>query len=291
MGRELLMQNMPNITLMEAVVVCAAVLLLYIGPAVLAWSDARRRRRLQARETRASQLWTEPMPPFSVTPEPSPASGEMTAPVPSPDALETTVANAEVSQLAGSDLRSAPLSEPLAPRAAAAAPSPESAVSAPAPIAPAMAAVADQNDGSLLELQPLDGPSRHCFRLADLHQTRLPDWPPSAIRNDPERNRLWQDAERVAEEHRAVIASAAIWSPYPARSSCLGAAETEGPRARVRFLLFPLPWPVTQSQAVAQAVFEIDRARGEIRGWVDALRESELTDNNRREIRESGGAA
>ena len=40
------MQNLPNVSPMELAVVCAAVLLFSIAPAVLAWNEQRRRRRM-----------------------------------------------------------------------------------------------------------------------------------------------------------------------------------------------------------------------------------------------------
>src|SRR5664279_3837150 len=42
------MQNLPNFTLVEGVVVGNAMLVLWIAPAVLGWSDARRRRKILA---------------------------------------------------------------------------------------------------------------------------------------------------------------------------------------------------------------------------------------------------
>jgi hypothetical protein len=140
-----------------------------------------------------------------------------------------------------------------------------------------------------LTIQPLEGQASHEFRLAALHRAHLPDWPPPAIRNDPERYRVWEAAQRVVEAHWTAIGSAMIFSPYPARSMCLGAAQADGSRYRIGFLLFPVFWPISDSQAFAQAVFEVDEGSGELRGWVDALGEGELTEEHRRGLQESGG--
>ncbi len=175
--------------------------------------------------------------------------------------------------------------EPDAGAAATAGALPAELVSGEAPATPAEPPVAP----AALELQPLAAPGRHRFRLRDLHRTQLPDWPPAVIRHDAERNRIWQEAERVAAEYQALIDEATIVSPYPARATCLGAGEIDGPIVRLRYLLFPSLWPVSENQAVAEAVFEIDQAHGGIRGWVDALRASELSEDNRREIHQSDG--
>jgi hypothetical protein len=281
------MQNLPNITPLEVGVLCAAVLVLYFAPAVLTWSDARRRRKAQV-PVQESPVHAEQTTLASAPLEPSPREVGAVAPsAESPAVPLAMLGSGECSAEAVGN----PAAAELTPQSAVGSLD-ESAVSAAFPSAVhTPAATLDRNDGAPLELQPLSGPARHRFRLADLHQTQLPDWPPAAIRSDADRYQAWQEAERVAEQYQATIASASIWSPYPARSSCLGAAEAVGPCARVHFLLFPVPWPVTQNQAVAQAVFEIDPSRGAVRGWVDALRESELTDDNRREIRASGGVA
>jgi len=137
---------------------------------------------------------------------------------------------------------------------------------------------------AVLEIQPLAAVGRYRFRLQDLRRTQLPDWPPAVVRHDAERQRMWQEAERIADQYRGKINEATILSPYPARAFCLGAAEVDGPVVRLRYLLFPSVWPVSENQAVAEAVFEIDRGRAEVRGWVDALHTSELSEENRREI-------
>ncbi len=243
---------MPNITPAEVAVVFAAIALFFVGPAVLAWSEARQRRAaLLARQVAeaTSQVETAVIPA---------ATG---------DALNATLPEPDKESVASFESVASPEAPPFAEptRQEAAQPS--------------------------VVLQPLVGESRYHFQLGDLHQTQLPDWPPAAIRNDPERSRSWQAAEQLSEDQRAAINSATIWSPYPARSSCLGAADITGSLCHLRFLLFPVLWPVSQNQAVAQAVFEVDRDRGEVRGWVDALRLQELTDDNRRAIREAGGDA
>jgi len=164
-----------------------------------------------------------------------------------------------------------------------------------APVPPAVASASAPLGGVLStplpELQPLSGESQYRFRLDELHGASLSDWPPAAIRNDPERRRLRQEAEQAMQAHAARLRSVVIASPYPARSYCLGAADVDASELRLSFLLFPVVWPVSQNQAVAQAVFRVDGLTGTIHGWVDALRSQELSEENRREIREAGGAA
>jgi len=163
------------------------------------------------------------------------------------------------------------------------------AVSAPTTLPPESGVTVQEPQS--LEIQPADGVWRHSFRLQDLHEARLPEWPPAAIRDDPERDRLWHEGERVGHQHRDAVLSAMVRSPYPARARCLGAVEADGSKLRLRFLLFPVVWPVSQNQAVAQAVFEIDPGQDVIRGWIDALQAPELTEENRRDIRACGDAA
>lgn len=285
------MGNLPNITQTEIATIAAAVLLLFIAPAVLAWSDERQRRRAQRErairedgEVRAPT--TEPPSYWSNLPE-----GEAQVPLPEDLAL-----GGEPEVIAETPMTAMP-PPPPSDAAAVAAWEPDIPVAAPAepavsaPDAPA-AATPQTHDATVppaLELRPLDGSLRHQFRLADLHKAQLPDWPPAVIRNDPERLALWGEVEAAVKPYEGALTTAPIFSPYPARSSCVGAAEVAGSCLRVRYLLFPVLWPVSQNQAVAQAVFEIDRTTGEIRGWVDALRLQELTAENQREILEGGG--
>ncbi|MFQ5665095.1 MAG: hypothetical protein ACE5I7_01560 [Candidatus Binatia bacterium] len=271
---------MPSITGAEVAVMSAAVVLLFVAPALLALADERRRHKAPRRGpertgTAAAGAVLEAANPdasdvrMSATLQPEVEAGGC--------AIQSPVAAAQVGP------GPQPESKSAAPRMPPAA-------SVPAPAEPG----ATGNTGALvgpapIELRPLEGPARHCFHLQDLHPAHLPNWPPAAIRDDPERSRCWREAERIWERYHTAIHSAAIWSPYPARSSCLGAAELDGAKVCLRLFLFPVLWPVSQHQAVAQAVFEIDCVQGTVRGWVDALRASELTADNRRDISEAGG--
>jgi hypothetical protein len=282
----LLMQNLPTITPAEIAVVAAAVLLFYVLPVLFSWNDARRRWRLQRQvqmnhdaalaaaaahpaDAEPRPIWPESIP--TSIPESATGMEEMaTAAEHSPADNHPVFAAAE---------RSAPpeLSAPTAPAAA------EPPSLAPVPL--------DSQWRIPSEILPLEGMPRHHFRLADLHQAHLPNWPPALTASEPERQQAWRDAEGIGQAHHQTVASVPIASPYPARSVCLGSAESNGSNVRLRYLLFPALWPFSQNQAVAQAVFELDRDRREIRGWVDALRPAELTEDHRREIRESGGEA
>jgi hypothetical protein len=262
------MANLPNITHTEVAMVAAAVLLLFIAPAFLSWGDARRRRRAEQAAIAAESLRLA-------------ATLETT--VPAPDTLPVEVAPPE-------EQAPVEVDAPSPPDLVTAVPTSVEPESVPQP-APVLETVPTSSAAfpTRAELQPLSGAARHRFRLDELHRAQLPDWPPAAIRDDSERSRLRQEAERSAEPYQARMNDAVIASPYPARSQCLGAADADASELRLSFLLFPVLWPVSQNQAVAQAVFRIDRSTGEIRGWVDALRPPELSDENRREILEAGG--
>jgi hypothetical protein len=258
------MGNLPNIMPAEVAAVSVGVLLFFVCPVLLAWADHRRRRRLQS-----PRQWEAPVTASA------PVVFEETWPrevAPAP-ALEDVAV--ESSMVSDSGMTSVPMAV-LASAAETGEPSVSTALTEqPSPI----------------EIRPLEGPSRYSFQLQDLHEAQLPDWPPVAIRNDPERAGLWHEGERVGDQYRTRIVSATIWSPHPARSRCLGAVEAQGPKLRLHFLLFPVLWPVSQNQAVAQAIFEIDPALSAVQGWVDALQPHELTEDNRRDIRACGGDA
>jgi hypothetical protein len=253
------MANIANITPVEIAVAGAGVLLFFVCPVLLAWTDRRRRYRLQAAQARMASL-AAPLSVVDVSPtEAFPITGSASA-----------VAE---SMGAGSDTITAP-------------------ISAPTPLSPTPApceSVADAH--AAIELRPFDGLWRYRFHLQELHEARLPDWPPIAVRDDPERARLWQEGERLCDQYRTRITAATICSPHPARSRCLGGVEAYGAKLRVHVLLFPILWPISQNQAVAQAIFEINPDWGAIEGWVDALQPHELTEDNRRDIRACGGDA
>lgn len=237
--------SMANITPAEVGVVAAAIVLIFIAPALLAFVDARRTAALRARE------WAV-------------AAAQAAAAAVQADDLPSGLPGLDQTALVNE-----PLAEPPAHPASG------DASAEPLTAAPVV-------------LYPLEGTARFQCRLQDLHSARLPDWPPPAVRDDADRNGRWRAAEEHGEPHRGVITAATVWSPYPSRSYCLGSADVEGDTCYLRFLLFPVTWVVSQNQAVAQAVFALDRAGG-VRGWVDALRPQELTEENRREIAEAGG--
>ena len=249
------MANIANITPVEIAVAAAGVLLFFVCPVLLAWTDRRRRYRLRAAQARTAVLAA----PLSVV-DASPA-----------EAFPVTASASAAAESMGAD---------------------SDTIAAPAPGSLNTASFQDTADAqSAIELRPFDGLWRYRFQLHELHEARLPDWPPIAVRDDPERARLWQEGERLCDQHGARIASATICSPHPARSRCLGGVEAYGAKLRVHFLLFPILWPVSQNQAVAQAIFEIDPDPGTMEGWVDALQPHELTEDNRRDIRACGGDA
>jgi len=265
------LENLPTITSWEAYVVTTAVVLLFLAPGLVSWIEERsHRRRLRVVATEVRQV--------------SDTSGQIT----------------------GNDSRAMGVEAPpwASVEGKAVVPEAVGAYAAAAPVAPdaetdvvppqALGAVDPERSGvvgggEVIEIQPLSGDRRHRFRLDDLHPAQLPDWPPAAIRDDPRRLQAWHDAEAAAQPYRSVIHAASIWSPYPVRSQCLSAASTDPVQIQLRYLLFPVPWPVSQNQAVAQAVFLIDRDSGTVRGWLDALRVQELSEENRREILEAGG--
>jgi hypothetical protein len=275
---------MPHIAPTEVAVVAAAVVLFYFVPVAVAWRDEARRRKLLRQEAaacasaRLSEIGRDTtVAPLAEALPPEPGAAAADSELPGKlDSSANVLGAAPVAETA------LPGEEPVTVQVLQTAQVDRAADLAPTIPEPSVACAA-------LEVQPRATPGRHRFRLQDLHRTQLPDWPPAVVRHDAERNRMWQEAERIAEEYRDRIDAATISSPYPARATCLGAAEVDGPVVRLRYLLFPSVWPVSENQAVAQAVFEVDRARAEIHGWVDALRASELSEDNRREIQQSGG--
>ena len=245
------MQNMPNISTTEGAVVCAAVLLFSVVPAVLQWSDQRRLRKLAAQQARAA------------------LASDAAAAAERPSAAEWPAESAELSI------------ENVEPLAAAPGPDDTSggmvSTAGDAPAAPlsfaaaVLAAPAAEPPQELRreESSPTET-ARYPLQLGDLRRVRLRDWPPAAVRDDPERNRVWQEAQRVAEEKQAAIGSTLLSSPVAAQSACLGSATEHGSTLQLCFLLFPVLWPVSEEQAAAEAVFEIDRSSGEIHGHIRA---------------------
>ena len=268
------MASLPNITQPEIATLGAATFLLLVVPTLLAWSEDRKRRRAERQRAALDEVREEAPLLQSQLPNtlgmPALSEPELTTAAPQPP----------------SDARAVSAWDEPAPPPPPPALLPSSDGAATAGAAQDMSAAG--GEGSRV-LRPLEGSWRHEFRLTDLRKVTLPDWPPGVIRDDPGRMALWREAERAVEQYGGTLAPATICSPYPARSSCLGAAASDGSNLQLRFLLFPVLWPVSQNQAVAQAVFQIDRVSGDVHGWVDALRTQELTAENRREIVEGGG--
>lgn len=155
------------------------------------------------------------------------------------------------------------------------------------------------------DIRPVNGPARFSFLFSELSHISLPDWPPSGGSQFG-----WDNAVNEIKRHWPIISSKKIWSPYPILSYCIGAAE--GPvdisklseierivrqtlhddkgddrKVHVRYFLFPLNNPDSQAQAVAQVICETipGAPAGNIRAWVDALRENELSGENIADIK------
>jgi len=158
------------------------------------------------------------------------------------------------------------------------------------------------------DITPVNGPSRYSFMLSELSEIYLQDWPP------PQAEEMfgWEQAIAKIQRHWSILASKKIWSPYPISAYCVGDASAPVPssslsseeqavlellrdsqdtedseeKVRVRYFLFPLRTSKEQPQAVAQVIFEteIGAEVGNVRAWVDALREEELGTDNLRDI-------
>jgi len=251
--------QLPNITLMEIVIVAAAFVLLCIAPAVLTWSDERRRRSASA----------VPLPAI-VTETALPLAVGLQA-----DSDVSTADTVYGDVLAAAAFVNPPLGDEADPTAVDRLES------------PTVAPVVEESPGAVF--QAVEGAAPHQFRLEELRRARLADWPPAAVRGDAERSRLWQEGERLAAQHERMIASLLLASPYPAQSSCVGTVNADGARYFLHYLLFPTLWPVEANQAVAEVIFEIDPASGDVHHRMQALSPTDLTDEQRRDIRQSGG--
>jgi len=298
------MQNLPNITSNEVVVVGSAMLVLCVAPTVLAWGGAWRRRKAlaqaaarealaqaAAREALAQaaarealeaapppafdadmpklvdlqELWDEPTVTLDADVFGAPLAAPATAVVETPAESPATAPMA--------------LSTPIEVLAPVEVPQPIEApapiavsvpAEAPAPIAAVSAGLAEAERAPHTPAEP----ARFQFCLQELRRVRLPNWPPAEVLQDADRSEVWHAAERLAAERQREISATPLASPQQVQSSCLGAAEADATLMRLRFLLFPVLWPSTEEQATAEAVFEIDRAGGPIRSYVNSLRPS-----------------
>lgn len=155
------------------------------------------------------------------------------------------------------------------------------------------------------DVVPINGSAKFSFNLASLPFIDLPDWPPGNFNGFG-----WSEAVIEIRRHRSIIASKRIWSPHPILSYCLWSAEgpvpteelspmersirealkkedDDGSKISIRYFLFPHKKPAEQSQAVAQVICEtkLGAAAGDVRMWVDALREEELSEENIADIK------
>lgn len=275
------MPNMPTITRAEIAVVAAAIVVLYVIPFVLASMEAFRRRRAHASsDTFVAHEALAGASPDALLPGPCAETARPFAepPAPTPDAAGDAPSPAHPNGAADRESESAGGSHPLPPGLLGAdMPAVESPAASPTAIIP------DTDGTAAPAFEPFTAEVGYQFRLEDLHRVRLPDCATTA------RTQLWRDGERVAEAHYAAILAATLLSPYPVRSACLDAVEQEGWRVRLHYLLFPSLWPVSREQAAAQAIFDIDTASGTVAPHVHALRPSDLNEDTRRAIRDSGG--
>ncbi|MBA4313155.1 MAG: hypothetical protein C0417_11060 [Chlorobiaceae bacterium] len=161
------------------------------------------------------------------------------------------------------------------------------------------------NIGTSGVIRPINGESKFSFSLKNLRLITLQDWPPY----DPTPVG-WYQAEKEMNKHWDLLSSIPIWCPYPVQAYCVGAAQApslvdalsrsggvissllqdsidEYLKVHVRYFLFPLAEPMYQDQAVGQLICETlpDSERGEVRAWVDALHPNELSETNRRDIK------
>ncbi|MFQ5754318.1 MAG: hypothetical protein ACE5HI_20220 [bacterium] len=142
-----------------------------------------------------------------------------------------------------------------------------------------------------LEAKPNNGEPKYSFYLSELPELKHPEWPPPPmmLANFPEFQTEIDKALDQTERFKDKVFSIKIWSPYPIRSYSLRGAEVKGEILLLRYHLFPTTSPVDYGhEVVAQVVCEIHLEDGSIesgRCWVDDLREDELSEINRRQIR------
>jgi hypothetical protein len=156
------------------------------------------------------------------------------------------------------------------------------------------------------DILPINGPARFSFNLVNLAFVTLPDWPPDQVNRHG-----WETGLHDFRRHWPALKAATIWAPWPILSYCVGSVEAPVPnealsptqrmareflaeqygrepgKLELRFFLFPTSSPKYQSQAVAQLCCEskVGAPVGDVRMWIDALREDELSDENVQEIR------
>lgn len=150
------------------------------------------------------------------------------------------------------------------------------------------------------DVVPINGSKTFSFTLSALIKISHPEW--IEIINQYQ----WKQGLSEIGRHWDYIEKKRIWSPWPAISYCIGDVEIPIPedkmsptekmvheilmqgrpldlaKAVVRFFLFPVEKPKSQSESVAQLICEspIGSEHWGLRMWVDALRPEELSDEN-----------
>ena len=277
------MPNMPTIAPMEIAVIGAALLLLYVVPFLLTTIEDYRARRahrwsgavMQAEPAGSAPILVESGFELPVT--------EATAPPVEEPEVSDIAAERHLSHGGGASAPEAAVTEP---GTEVEQPSPEEASLVDEAAPPAVPAGAERD--ATTAPQAFEKHADYRFRLEDLHWVRLPNWPPPAVQSDSARSQLWSEAEGTAETHRAAILESTLLSPYPVRSTCFGGAERDQETIRLRFLLFPALWPTSPDQAAAQVVFEVQPATGKVQHRLEALQQTNLSNDTRRALRESG---
>lgn len=136
------------------------------------------------------------------------------------------------------------------------------------------------------DVVPTNGPAKFKFTLATLRRTQLSNWP---TREDI----ILREAEEDLQQFWSFLSARQIWAPYPIRAYSLASASYQDDKLWAAYFLFPVEKPTVQSQAVAQLVCKFGVEGDEVTAklMVDALDESELTEENIADIRSALGAA
>ena len=136
------------------------------------------------------------------------------------------------------------------------------------------------------DVVPTNGPAKYKFTLARLRRTQLSNWPPHD-------DMILPDAEAALRQFWHFLSERQVWAPYPIRAYSLASASYRDNKLLVRYFLFPVEKPAVQNQAVAQLVckFVIEGESVTANLLIDALRESELTEENIADIRSALRAA
>ncbi|HXQ32553.1 MAG TPA: hypothetical protein VN843_00890, partial [Anaerolineales bacterium] len=136
------------------------------------------------------------------------------------------------------------------------------------------------------DVVPTNGPAKYKFTLATLRRTQLTNWP-------SREGIISREAEADLKQFWSFVSSRQIWAPYPIRSYALASAFYRDDKLFAGYFLFPVERPTAQNRAVAQLVckFGMDGEEVTAKLAVDALDESELTEENKADIRSALRAA